>query len=34
VETVHCKIAKHRNGPTGRADLMFHRPTATFKGVI
>lgn len=34
VETVHCKVAKHRNGPTGKADLMFHRPTATFKGVM
>lgn len=31
-EPVHCKIAKHRNGPTGRAELLFHRPTATFKG--
>lgn len=31
-ESVHCKIAKHRNGPTGRAELLFHRPTATFKG--
>lgn len=32
VETVHCKIAKHRNGPTGRTELMFNRTTATFKG--
>ncbi len=31
-EPVHCKIAKHRNGPTGRAELLFHRPTATFRG--
>jgi replicative DNA helicase len=33
VETVHCKIAKHRNGPTGRTELMFNRTTATFRGV-
>ena len=32
VETVHCKVAKHRNGPTGRTELMFNRTTATFKG--
>jgi replicative DNA helicase len=32
IETVHCKIAKHRNGPTGRTELMFNRTTATFKG--
>ena len=34
VENVHCKIAKHRNGPTGRTELMFNRTTATFKGGV
>jgi len=34
VESVHCKIAKHRNGPTGRTELMFNRTTATFKGGV
>lgn len=32
-ETVYVKIAKHRNGPTGQAELRFHRPTATFSEV-
>lgn len=29
-EAVYAKIAKHRNGPTGQAELVFNRPTATF----
>lgn len=29
-EMVYAKIAKHRNGPTGLAELKFNRPTATF----
>jgi replicative DNA helicase len=32
-ETVYAKIAKHRNGPTGLAELQFHRPTAKFSEV-
>jgi len=32
-ETVYAKIAKHRNGPTGLAELHFHRPTAKFSEV-
>ena len=31
-ETVSCKIAKHRNGPTGVCDLEFVKSTATFRG--
>ena len=31
-ETVSCKIAKHRNGPTGVCDLEFIKSTATFRG--
>jgi replicative DNA helicase len=32
-EQVYVKIAKHRNGPTGLAELNFHRPTAKFSEV-
>ena len=32
VQDVKCKIAKHRNGPTGICDLEFIRSTATFRG--
>lgn len=31
-EVVSCKIAKHRNGPTGVCDLEFIKSTATFRG--
>jgi replicative DNA helicase len=31
-ETVSCKIAKHRNGPTGVCDLEFVKSTASFRG--
>jgi replicative DNA helicase len=31
-EVVSCKIAKHRNGPTGVCDLEFVKSTATFRG--
>ena len=32
-EQVYVKIAKHRNGPTGLAELNFNRPTAKFSEV-
>ena len=31
-EVVSCKIAKHRNGPTGVCDLEFVKSTASFRG--
>lgn len=31
-EVVSCKVAKHRNGPTGVCDLEFIKSTATFRG--
>jgi replicative DNA helicase len=31
-EVVSCKIAKHRNGPTGVCDLEFIKSTASFRG--
>ena len=32
IETVSCKVAKHRNGPTGVCDLEFIKSTASFRG--
>lgn len=32
IQQIKCKIAKHRNGPTGLCDLEFIRSTATFRG--
>lgn len=32
IETVSCKVAKHRNGPTGVCDLEFVKSTASFRG--
>jgi replicative DNA helicase len=31
-EVVSCKVAKHRNGPTGVCDLEFIKSTASFRG--
>lgn len=31
-ETVSCKVAKHRNGPTGVCELEFLKSTASFRG--
>jgi replicative DNA helicase len=31
-ETISCKVAKHRNGPTGVCDLEFIKSTASFRG--
>lgn len=30
-EEVKAIVAKHRNGPTGMVDLLFHKPTTMFK---